>query len=371
MAALIKTQASSLVAALAMCALPLGGRRNQRIPALGAVCLAGGSDGLSATATSFDGTITTRLVNAEAEGEMALPLERLADLARHFPADAELGITADDSAATVSSGRAQFKLPVFPIADLLERHALGEETGRAELDAKAARDLFSRPAFAASIEKSRFYLNGIFLHNVGDNLAAVATDGVRLCRITAPATTALSTDRALIIPNEMARIIDRLIASVSGNVTLRRSERLFSVEGTGFALVTRMIDATYPCYERLISSEAPNVVTTSRARLGQALARFAAVADPQTGTHVVSLRWNADGLHLSADGSEDCLAADVEGEGEGETAAQIRHLAELTAALRGDSVRLNVGKPGSMILVTDPEDENFFAGQMPIRPRSS
>jgi DNA polymerase III beta subunit len=366
MAALIKTQAGSLVAALVMCALPLGGRQSQRIPALGAVCLAGGSEGLSVTATSFDGTIATGLVDAEAEGEMALPLERLADLARHFPADAELAITADESVATVSSGRARFKLPVFPIAGLLERHPLGEETGRAELDAKAARNLFSRPAFAASIEKSRLYLNGIFLHNVGDNLAAVATDGVRLCRIMAPTTTTLSTDRALIISNELARTIDRLIASVSGNVTLRRSERLFSVEGSGFALVARMIDATYPSYERLIPSEARNAVTASCARLRESLARFAAVADPPEGTHIVKLRWTADGLHLSTpDGSADCLAADVEGETG--TAVQIRHLTELIGALRGDSIRISLDAPGGMILVTDPDDENFTALQMPVR----
>jgi hypothetical protein len=59
MAGLIKVQAGSLVAALALCALPLGGRQAQRIPALGVVRLAGGSDGLSIQATSFDGTITT------------------------------------------------------------------------------------------------------------------------------------------------------------------------------------------------------------------------------------------------------------------------------------------------------------------------
>ena len=72
-----------------------------------------------------------------------------------------------------------------------------------------------------------------------------------------------------------------------------------------------------PITSRLISFEAPNVVTTSRARLRESLARFAAVADPQARTHVVRLRWNADGLQLSApDGSADLLAADVEGEAE-------------------------------------------------------
>ena len=369
MAGLIKTQAGSLVAALALCALPLGGRQTQRIPALGAVRLAGGSDGLSITATSFDGTITTWLVEAEADGEVAMRLEGLADLVRHFPADAEIAIAADDRAATVTSGRSRFKLPVFPIADLLEPRILGKETGRVELDAKIVRDLFARPAFAAADEASRPYLRGIFLHNTGDNLVAVAADGFRFCRVTTPATTTLSTDRSLIIPSEMMKTISRLLGNASGNVTLRRSERLFSIAGSGFVVVSTRVDSTYPDYERWIPSEGPNVVTTSRARLGEALARFVAVVDPQSRTHVVSLRWDAGGLHLGADGSADCLAADVEGEGE--TAVQIRYLAELTGALRGDSIRLNVGEPGGMILVTDPEDENFFAGQMPIRPRSS
>jgi DNA polymerase III sliding clamp (beta) subunit (PCNA family) len=134
-------------------------------------------------------------------------------------------------------------------------------------------------------------------------------------------------------------------------------------------VVSTKVDSTYPDFERWVPSDGPNVVTTSRARLCEALARFVAVADPQTRMHVVSLRWDAGELHLAADGSEDCLSADVEGEGE--TAVQIRYLAELIGALRGDSVRISVAEPGSMILVTDPEDENFFAGQMPIRPRSS
>jgi DNA polymerase-3 subunit beta len=258
---------------------------------------------------------------------------------------------------------------VFPIAELLEPRVLGEETGRVDLDAKIARDLFARPAFAAADEASRPYLRGIFLHNTGDNLVAVAADGFRFCRITTPATTTLSQDRTLIIPREMVKTINRLLGNASGNVTLRRSERLFSVAGSGFVVVSTKVGSTYPDYERWIPSKGPNVVTTSRARLGEALARFVAVADPQTRTHVISLRWDAGGLHLGADGGEDCLAADVEGEAD--TAVQIRYLAELIGALRGDSVRICVAEPGSMILVTDPEDENFFAGQMPIRRRSS
>src|SRR6476660_3671270 len=241
MAGLIMAPSGSLAVALRLAAFPVRERQTQRIPALRAVRLAADPDGLSVTATTFDGTITIRL-QAPAEGEVAVPLEPLAALVRHFPAEAEITITSDDRAASVTCGRSEFRLPVFPVPDLPGRHVLGEETGHVELDAKNARDLFARPAFAAASDASRPYLRGIFLHSASDNLVAVAADGFRFCRITTPAMTTLSTDRSLIIPSEMVKTIDRLLANTRGNVTLCRSDRLFAVEGTGFTLTTTRID---------------------------------------------------------------------------------------------------------------------------------
>jgi DNA polymerase III sliding clamp (beta) subunit (PCNA family) len=111
MAGLVKALSGSLVAALGLAALPVRESETRRIPALGAVRLAAAADGLSVTATSFDGTITTML-EAAAEGEMAVPLDRLAALARQFPADTELAITADDRAATITSGRQRDAAPI-------------------------------------------------------------------------------------------------------------------------------------------------------------------------------------------------------------------------------------------------------------------
>ena len=111
---------------------------------------------LSVTATSFRRHHHDR-AEAEAEGEVAVPLERLAALVRHFPADAEIAITADDRAATVTSGKARFKLPVFPIADLLERHVLGEKPAASSLMPRSpatclpGRRLRPRPRRAGSI----------------------------------------------------------------------------------------------------------------------------------------------------------------------------------------------------------------------------
>ena len=118
---------------------------------------------------------------------MAVPLERLAGLVRHFPSDAEITITADDHAATIVCSKSRFTCWNSVSKTRGSGILLGEQIGCVELDARIARDLFARPAFAASTEESRPYLNGIFLHTIGDDLTAVAADGYGLpvsrCRL--------------------------------------------------------------------------------------------------------------------------------------------------------------------------------------------
>ena len=288
MPGLIKLQSGPLATALDLARLSIAEKQVKRIPAMGAVRLTGG-DGLTVTATGFDSTITT-VLGAEAEDEMAVPLHRLADLTAAFSPDEEIVIAVDGNVATVAAGRSRFKLPLFPIPDLPQTHVLDGETGCVELDAQAARDIFGRPLFAVSDDPARHYLNGLFLHNVDDNLVAVATDGYRLVRITTPATTTLSEDRGLIVPRETLKTVNRLLSKATGIVTMRRSERLFAIEVANSVLITKRIDANYPDYERLLSAERPNTVTTSRVRLGESLERFAAVADPDVRTHIVRLR---------------------------------------------------------------------------------
>ena len=365
MAGLVKAQAGSLVAVLGLAALPVREHQTQHIPTLGAVHLAANGDGLTVTATTFDGTITIE-AEAKAEGEMAVPLERLAGLVRHFPATPKSPsplTTAPQRSPAANPGSSCrcFRFPTCRSGMCSARKPAGSI-----LMPRPHASCFRRPAFAASVEESQLYLNGVFLHNAGDFLAAVAIDGYRLCLVTTPAATTLSIDRSLIIPNPMVKTIDRLLGNASGNVTLRRSERLFSVEGDGFALVTKRIDQTFPDYEKLIQSEATNVVTPAApgcANPSHDLRRWP--------THRPRRMWSAcagtpTGCILSAaDGSEDSLAADVEGEAE--TAVQIRYLVDLVGALRGDSIRLSAGGPGSMIYIDDPADDDFFAAQMPVR----
>jgi hypothetical protein len=145
-------------------------------------------------------------------------------------------------------------------------------------------------------------------------------------------------------------------------VTLRRSEQLFAVEGDGFALITKRIDQVFPDYERLIQPEAANIVTNQPCQA----ARIPLAILQQWPTRRPRRMWSACagtrmGLHLGR-----LTAVRIRlprmSEGEAETAVQICYLGDLVGALRGDSVRLSAGGPGSMIYIDDPADDDFFRG---------
>src|SRR5258705_7006515 len=201
--------------------------------------------------------------------------DRLVALVSGFSPKADIIITVEGDAATIVCGRSRYRLPVVPGPHSVARGLAGE-TGRVEM---SGGDLLSLLAVlpAAGTEASRFYLSGIFLHNIDDRLVACATDGVKLLRARIVAGT-LSNDERLIVPARAVQAIPRLVEQTQTDVvTMRRSHSMFSVTSSRFDLVTALIDATFPDYGRVVPAASDNVVSCVRAELYEALRRLEAV----------------------------------------------------------------------------------------------
>jgi hypothetical protein len=66
---------------------------------------------------------------------------------------------------------------------------------------------------------------------------------------------------------------------------------LFELAAPEFSLVTRLIDAIYPAYERILPSAARGVAVCAQPELLAALQRLEAVADNEAGAPLVTLAW--------------------------------------------------------------------------------
>jgi DNA polymerase III subunit beta len=231
-------KANAFARALALTALATDGKRVKTIAALEAARLAADGDTLKITTNILDHALALSLtVVGEEKGELAVPVGRFAALASGFATNAEITVQSDGPVARVACGRSRFQLPTIPIDDLPAVPTIIEMTGGITLAREEALALFSRPFFAASNEQTQFYLCGILLHDIDDDLVAVATDGHRLARVTLAGATGLSSDRTLIFPNSAIKVLLRLLADKNNErITLARSRTLLAVE-TSTALI--------------------------------------------------------------------------------------------------------------------------------------
>jgi DNA polymerase-3 subunit beta len=363
--------ANAFASALALAAFAADDKRVRTIAALEAARLAADGDTVKITSNIFDHALVLSVpAVVEENGELAVPVARLAALAASFPPKREVSVQADGPTARLSCGRSHFRLPTIPVTDLPGVPAIVEVTGGVKLAREEALAVFSRPFFAASNEQTQFYLCGILLHDIDDDLIAVATDGHRLARVTLAGATGLSSDRTLIIPNSTIKVILRLLSDKNNEcITLARSRTLLAVETSSFRFVSKLIDSTYPSYERLIPRPSGNAVTVDRVELAQALDRIAAVIDPAVkAMRLVGLQWalGEPALRLCIPGhdlADDILNAEVAGTGK--VALQILHLAEIAAELESERIHIDTNGNGGPVLVTDPDDSAFLALQMP------
>ena len=200
--------------------------------------------------------------------------------------------------------------------------------------ARSCSTLLSKPAFAISTEATRYYLNGILLHDTDAGLAAVATDGHRLARVILPGVTGLSQDRRLIVPKPAIKVLVKLLADKEVELlTLRRSASLIEITSTKFTFISKLIDAEYPAYERLVSASTDNTAILDRAALVQAVARVAAVVSDDKRLPLVGLTWKApeQALQLCVPDAPEIADDPIEAEvsGRGRLAVQVKHLAQL------------------------------------------
>jgi DNA polymerase-3 subunit beta len=276
-------------------------------------------DTVSITCTEISvGTIATSVsATIHEPGETAVPIDRLVALLPSFAADAIVNIEATIGAVNVASGTSRLRLPAVPVAELPAAIAIEEEIGRVEIGSADCLRLLEPLAVA---DRTRFHLAGVFWHNVGDQLVAVSTDGIRLVR-TEVVTSPFSVDRRLIVPTDVGVAVRRLLQKADApRVALRRSQNLIAFEAPSFGFTARLIDSSFPAYERLIPPPASNSAFCNRGDLLAALSRLSAAA-PSNDTALVALSWENGrslDLHLARrplDGA-DVVAAEVHGSAE-------------------------------------------------------
>ena len=119
-----------------------------------------------------------------------------------------------------------------------------------------------------STEETRYYLNGIYMHVVDDKLLFVATDCHRLSRLTIDKPPGADFGVA-IVPRHTIDHLCNLLPRSADPIRISYSHPgptrfVFETLDGFLKLTTKLIDGTYPSYERVIPKEATSIVELRR-----------------------------------------------------------------------------------------------------------
>src|SRR6202011_2739004 len=162
-----------------------------------------------------------------------------------------------DSQLALRAGRYATSLVVLPVEDFPSMTA-GTLPHRFNLPAQVLRSLIDRTRFAISTEETRYYLNGIYLHVTKNEgvpvIRAVATDGHRLARVELVLPEGAAAMPGVIIPRKTVLELRKLVDESHEEVQVALSETKVRFAIGEAALTSKLIDGTFPDYDRVIPS---------------------------------------------------------------------------------------------------------------------
>jgi DNA polymerase-3 subunit beta len=355
--------------------------RRNTIPILSNVLLSAGQGSVAFSATDLDMEITDSSdAQVESPGQITAPAHTLYEIVRKLPegADVSLSYTGEDPRLTVQAGRSRFNLPVLPAGDFPVMSSEGL-SGRIAIDTADLIRLIDKTRFAISTEETRYYLNGLYLHAVVEDgqtkLRAVATDGRRLALAEMPAPEQFTGVPGVIIPRKTINEVRRLLDDAGESIYLQVSAQKVRFQFDHAALTSKVIDGSFPPYERVIPRENKRLMMLDKALFAAAVDRVATISTEQS--RAVNLAVEAGRVTLTvrnmdAGQAEEELEVDYDGE-PFKIGFNARYILDVTGQIGGETAEFRFADhSGSATLmdptlVLDPTDAGVQYVLMPLR----
>ena len=350
--------------------------RRNTIPILSNVMIEAAKGQLKLTATDLDIEIVESIPSdVLRNGAATAPAHMLYDIVRKLPDGAQVQaelLTAEGGRLAVSAGTSRFELACLPKEDFPQM-AAGALPHRFRLAADDLKQLIDKTRFAISTEETRFYLNGIYLHAAKDGktqaLRAAATDGHRLARFELDMPDGASDMPGVIVPRKTVTELRRLLDDADGAIEISLSDTKIQFTFGGLELTSKLIDGTFPDYQRVIPSGNDKVLSVESKEFAQSVDRVSTISADKT--RAVKLVIAKEKVTLSVVNPESGTATEELGAHYSAATIEIgfnaRYLLDITGQIEGKEVRFLLSDAGSPTIIEDTEDSRTLYVLMPMR----
>jgi len=349
--------------------------RRNTYPILANVLLKAADGKLDLRATDLDIEVTESVPAMVATaGTTTVPAHTLYEIVRKLADGAEVKLeTEGGEQMLLTSGRSRFHLSCLSPESFPDLKS-GTFTHQFSMQAAALRELIERTQFAISNEETRYYLNGIYVHTLDVNgtpiLRAVATDGHRMARAEVEAPAGAKGMPGIIVPKKTVSEVQKLLEGDDGEVAVEVSDTKIRFALGGVVLLSKLIEGTFPDYDRVTPKNNDKAMNVDRAAFATAVDRVSTIASDRGGK-AVKLSMKEGQLELSVTNPDHGTASEelaVEFEPETfEIGFNARYLLDIIGQIRSDNAVFLFNDSGSPTLVREDGEAKALYVLMPMR----
>jgi DNA polymerase-3 subunit beta len=304
-------------------------------------------------------------------GEATVNSRILTDIIRKTKKNSIVKCKLEGNRLIINSDNSVFELNALS-ADEFPKFITLDPNNAFELSIQQVKRLFNKTKFAVSAEETRYYLNGIYFHTIANGvntiLRCVATDGHRLAKTELDLSNNVNIP-GIILPRKFILQLDRILGDFEGKVKFICSESQVSVEVDNFIIISKLIDGTFPDYEKVIPVSNDKLLQVEAEPFFNAIDRVSTVNQDKAPT--VKLQFENNNIKIMATSTDS-------NKGDEEVAASYaaepieilfnsKYILDLQDVVEGETIILELLNQSSPVILKDPKDTTSLYILMPMR----
>lgn len=344
--------------------------RKQTLPILSNVLLSAKDGQLHLTGTDLEieliGCVPVETLSQP--GTTTVSARKLFDICRALPDASELRLTLEKNHLQVRASESVFTLNTLSPQDF---PSLDDIAYPKQFKLKQAhlKSLLTKTYFAMGQQDVRHYLNGAYL-DIGNNvIKCVAADGHRLALTVIHDDNIGDVDARVIVPRKSVLELIRLLGGDEDrDAIVSLADSRLRVVTSDFIFTTKLINAQYPDYNRLIPRGA-TVATAERDAIKHALTRASILSNEKF--RGVRFQLDDGKLLITANNSdqehaEEAVPLNYAGS-KMEIGFNVAYLLDVVSAITSKTIRCAFTDPNNGVLIESGENDHSLYVVMPMR----
>ena len=340
-----------------------------QLPVLGNVLLKATKNKLYINATNLELSISLSLgAKVENEGELTVPAKILSEIVGNLNPGT---ITLESQKETLLLQSESFKGNVSGM-NSSDFPQIPESSGKEKIEVKTQdlEQILEKLLFAVSVDDTRPALSGVLFVFGENGINFVSTDGFRLCQKKLKIS-GVSKGKSIIVPRAVLSEISRMENGENLTLSFNLDDGQIVVESSDVVLASRLIQAEFPPYEKIIPESSTFSVGVDRGEFLRAV-KIAGVYGRES-ANVIKLKFGKNKVEVLAESKtlgkeESSVDAKIEGESFSDAIAfNYKFIEDFIGVCDGDSISMSFTSKDAAGVFRDANDPDFLHLIMPVK----